>query len=36
MTGTPIMVNGEPYHASTDAWLVHLGPLAVRIWRADR
>jgi hypothetical protein len=27
---------GAQYDLQADAWCFHLGPLAVRIWRADR
>lgn len=27
---------GAQYDLQADAWCFHLGPLAVRLWRADR
>lgn len=27
---------GVEWDFQADAWLFHLGPLAVRVWRADR
>lgn len=27
---------GAQYDFQADCWMFHLGPLAVRIWRADR